>query len=235
MSRPSTRAVERHYFEQFRSHYQLPVGEVEYGDKPDVVIRGPETIGIEIARLYVRAGNDPASEQVQRVRRREVLDRAQALHLSTGGTRIELSVDFQPERPVTQVEPVAKALAALADRTAELPSGLIDPSLFADTPEVRLVYRNANEYIDATWRAVQSHTVPSLAIDRVRTVIREKAEKAQTYRHCNAYWLLLVVDLMDRAQDQDLEWPANGAAVESPFERVLLYKPQFGHVVQVPA
>jgi hypothetical protein len=45
---------------------------------------------------------------------------------------------------------------------------------------------------------------------------------------------MLVVDFMDPAQDQDLQWPVDAEQIRSPFERVLLYKPQFAQVVQVP-
>ena len=47
-------------------------------------------------------------------------------------------------------------------------------------------------------------------------------------------WLLLVVDFMDPAQDQDSRWPAGETLKKSPFERIFLYKPQFGEFVQVP-
>ena len=39
MGRPSNREIERYYFEQFRGHDQVPEGELEYGDKPDVLER----------------------------------------------------------------------------------------------------------------------------------------------------------------------------------------------------
>lgn len=233
MSRPSNQAVERHYFEQFRSHCQVPIGEIEYTDKPDVIIRGPRTIGIEIANLYLTEGADPASEQVQRVRRARTLERAQSLYLSTGGKRIELSVDFRPEHPIREVESLAQSLADLAGRIDNLPSGQINPSVYKHVPELRFVYRNAKEYVDAAWRPIQCYSVPALALEGLHGIVRDKAKKAQGYQSCDAYWLLLVVDFMDPAQDQDLQGPVDAEPIKSPFERVLLYKPQFAQVVQV--
>ena len=226
--------VEKYYFEQFRLHFQLPEGEVEYTDKPDVIIRGPSAIGIEIARLYLSDGADPASEQVQHKRRRSVLDRAQAHYLSAGGKRIELSVDFWPEKPILEVEPIARAVAELAHRLDMLKSGQINPSLFEHIPELRFVYCNANEYADAEWKIVQCHDVPDLNLDRLHEIICDKARKAEAYQACDSYWLLLVVDFMNPAQDQELEWPKDAEPIRSPFERVLLYKPQFAQVVQIP-
>jgi len=47
----SNRDIEQYYFEMFRKNYPLPAGRVEYGDKPDVIIHGDATIGIEMGEL----------------------------------------------------------------------------------------------------------------------------------------------------------------------------------------
>jgi hypothetical protein len=125
MSCFSNQEIERYYFEQFRLHYPVPEGELVYTDKPDVIIRGGTVIGIEIANLYIASGADPASEQVQRTRRQQALARGQALHLAAGGRHIELSVDFQPNQPILEVESVAQALAELAKGIEGLPSGQV--------------------------------------------------------------------------------------------------------------
>jgi hypothetical protein len=145
MGRPSNQQIERYYFEQFRACYQMPEGEPEYTDKPDVIIRGNSVIGIEIANLYIASGANPASEQVQRIRRLQTLKRAQTLHLSAGGKRIELSVDFQPDQPICEVESVARALAELAKGVESMP-GQVNPMLFKHIPQLRFVYNNAREY-----------------------------------------------------------------------------------------
>lgn len=233
MSRLSNRAIEQHYFEQFRKHYSLPAGELEYSDKPDVIIRGTKTLGIEIANLYVSSGDDPSSEQVQRPCRARVLERAHALHLAAGGDSAELSVDFDPKHPIHEIESTARQLAELAAKVSGL-HGPVNPSLFASIPQLRYVYRNSGEYPEARWHAVQSHRVPALSVQRLRDVVSEKAAKAEHYLPCDTYWLLLVVDFIDRAQDQDIGWPQAERLGESPFERVLLYKPQFAQVVRVP-
>lgn len=57
MARPTIREVERYYLEQFRKHYDLPPGVVEYSDKPDVRLNGAQIIGVEIARLLDALNN----------------------------------------------------------------------------------------------------------------------------------------------------------------------------------
>jgi hypothetical protein len=73
MSRASNQAIKRYYFEQFRTHFPLPTGSVEYTDKPDVIVHGARKLGIEIANLYLVDGGDPSSEQAQRRVRERVL------------------------------------------------------------------------------------------------------------------------------------------------------------------
>lgn len=234
MSRPSNRDVERYYFERFQSHYEVPDGDLVFTDKPDVIVRGTQTIGVEIANLYLANGADSASEQVQRVRRLQTLERAQALHLASGGRHIELSVGFNPEYPVQKLEPVARALAAIVTRIEGSPSGQVSRMLFEHVPELHFLYYNQREYADAKWRPVQGYSVPALSLERLRVLVSEKTKKLRNYQHCDFYWLLLVVDFMDPAQDQDFQWPAGEVLEKSPFERILLYKPQFGQVLQVP-
>ncbi len=85
MPKLSQSAVEQHYFEKFRNSFQLPSGTVAYGDKPDIIITGEMTIGIEITNFYLEEGANPASEQVQRKLRDAVLSMAQNIHHGNGG------------------------------------------------------------------------------------------------------------------------------------------------------
>ncbi len=234
MAKLSNQAIEQHYFEQFQKHYPLPSGVVEFKDKPDVLIRGPLKVGVEIANLYISNGSDPASEQVQRPRRKQVIEQAQALHQANGGKRIELTVDFQPQNPITKIGPVAKAIAALAMQVENKPSSQLSPILFKHIPELRFVYCNSDEYPDALWRSSQTSSVPFLSVERIREIVAEKTHKLTNYEKCDAYWLLLVVDFRDPAQDQELKWPIGEQPLGSPYERVLIYKPQFGQVLKVP-
>lgn len=114
MNRPSNSKIEQYYFEQFRRDYPLPEGDVYFTDKPDVIVRADCTLGVEITNLYIVSGSDPASEQVQRRRRKKVLERAHAAYLAEGGGKFELSVGFDPLQPIEQLEPLARALTALA-------------------------------------------------------------------------------------------------------------------------
>ncbi len=81
---------ESYYFEMFRQHYSLPTGRFEYRDKPDVILDGPKTIGIEITNFYLEDGRSTDSEQRQRAVRETVVTKAQSIYLENGGRRIKL-------------------------------------------------------------------------------------------------------------------------------------------------
>jgi len=234
MANPTNQEIERYYFEQFKAHYPVPEGTVEYADKPDVVIHGNKIIGIEIANLYLSSGTEPSSEQVQRIRRVCAIQRAQDLHISLGGRPIECWFGFEPTQPISSIDHVALGIARLMADVQSFISEELPRHLFANVPELRFVYSNGNEYSDAKWRPVQSYTVPFLSDERVRSLVVEKTDKLKGYRPCDGYWLLLVVDFMDPAQDQDIRWPAGATRQQSPFERVFIYKLQFGEVTEVP-
>lgn len=230
----SNSTIERKYFEQFRTHFPLPLGDVEYTDKPDVVLEGNRRVGIEIARVHLTDGKDPASEQVQMKRRKLVLQLAQQQFLAAGGRRIELTFSFDPLHPIADAKQVAKTLAAAAVGIADGPAGEVRRAMYADLPQIACVYNNRREYPDAKWRVAQTYSTPYLAVGRVIELIESKHGKITDYKPCDAFWLLLIVDFFDSAQDQDIRWPETSAPVSSTFERIIIYKPPFGEWTEVP-
>jgi hypothetical protein len=87
---------------------------------------------------------------------------------------------------------------------------------------------------NAKWQVMQVHSFGLMAVDRLTEILREKEAKAKQYRPCNAYWLLVIVDWMDAAQEQEIQ--VDGLSIHSDvFERIIIYKPHFEHVVDVLA
>jgi hypothetical protein len=236
MPRHSIQEIEQYYFNQFKAHYPIPPGQVEHTDKPDVIVRSHRTIGIEIARLYLADGANSGSEQRQRRIRDEVLRKAQVEYLATGGKKIELTFSFDPSHPISNrmALSISTALAKVAAAIEKLPAGQIDRSHFRHVPEVCFIYHNPIEYHDAKWRTSQVYTVPNLSLSRLAEIAESKHRKLAQYTPCDAYWLLLVVDFMDPAQDQEIHWPESEAPIKSPFEKIIVYKPQFAAWIEVP-
>lgn len=233
MKKLTSTEIEHYYFEQFRRDFPVPDGCIEYSDKPDVRITGASKIGIEISRLYIVNGADPSSEQRQHQRRARVVAEAQALHKKLGGRLIELHVEFNPGKPIQDIKNVAEILAGLAmEIQAEPQIKAWNPPTESDY--FRHLQHNGIDYPDSKWTNMQSFSVPFLDIGRLEAVVREKTKKAAEYESCDEYWLLLVVDFMDLAQDQTLVLPQKFKLPLSAFSKVLVYKPQFHEVLHVP-
>jgi len=230
----TNRDIERHYFEQFGEAYKLPNGAVEYADKPDVLLRGERTIGIELRRFYLQPGGSSGSEQQQKPRRQRVVSDAHELHRGAGGKNFELTITFNPSRPITSARKtiLPRELAALAASIDTANSGPIDADLLEGMPEVSSIYLNSKEYDDAKWNVCQVYSFDLMSSEGLEEIIREKESKAAEYLPCDAYWLLIIVDWRDNAQDQEIS--VKGIKIASDvFERIIIYKPGFEDIVEV--
>jgi hypothetical protein len=235
--RPSMKAnrdIERHYFEQFSAAYKLPCGSVEYADRPDVLMRGERTIGIEMTRFYLQPGGSPDSEQQHKPRRERVVSDAHKLHRGAGGKNFELTITFDSNTPITSARKkiLPKELAALAASIGAGNSGPIDADLLEGLPEVSSIYLNSKEYDDAKWSVCQVYSLDLMSAEGLEEIVREKESKAAEYVPCDAYWLLIIVDWRDNAQDQEIS-VAGVKIASSVFERFIVYKPGFEDIVEV--
>ena len=74
----------------------------------------------------------------------------------------------------------------------------------------------------------------SAEVDPEETSTRTRATTVSRGRWAPR-WLLLVVDFMDPAQDQEIQWPAGAVLMQArTFERIWLYKPAFHEVLEIP-
>ena len=234
MARPSNDKIERHYFEKFRLVYPLPDGTVVYGDKPDVKIVGAMKIGVEITSFFLKSGSFPDSEQRQRPLRAKIVKEAQKLYRAAGGKNIELTFSFDGNTPITtsRMKQIPNELALLAHSRDSGTSGEIRRNLFRDTtPEVSSIWVNTKEYSNAEWRLLGIHRPKLMVVGGLEAIVREKETKSSEYEQCDAYWLLVVVDGMDAAQEQEIRID-NPRVISSIFEKVIVYDPLFGHVVE---
>ena len=234
MSRPSNQEIEKYYFEQFAKDFSLPNGELQYGDKPDVIIRGAENIGIEIANLYLADGADEASEQVQRKRREKVIKLAETDYKSKRHLNYEFNISFNPKVPIIEVKSVATKLVDFILSIENNPGNFFTSDAFNISPEIYSVHRSQKEYPDAKWKTSQIFDGKNLQVAKVREIVKQKNEKISGYIHCDSYWLLLVVDFMDSAQDQEIEWPTDESPIKCKYEKVIIYKPQFKRYSDIP-
>jgi hypothetical protein len=228
----TNKEIEEYYFEMFRRDYRLPDGDIEFGDKPDVVLRGTRVIGIEITNFFLQDGSLPESEQIQRRAREAAITRAQELYRARGGKSFELTCSFDRSVAIGDPSALACKIAELASAVEERETGQLWRDDFRHIPELSFVYLNAAEYPDAHWRISQSYDGAFMSLDRLKTIVEGKEVKARGYRPCDAYWLLVVVDFADRAQDQEIGRDSLANLTSEVFEKVIVYKTCYGHVVE---
>jgi hypothetical protein len=65
----------------------------------------------------------------------------------------------------------------------------------------------------------------------LEAIVRDKEAKSTDYASRDAYWLLVVAEAMDPAQEQEIR--IDGLNISSQvFEKIIVYNPLFGHVVE---
>jgi hypothetical protein len=224
--------IEHYYFEMFQKDYRLPEGIVEYGDKPDVIIRGGTSIGIEMTNFFLENGGCPESEQVQRKVRTQVVSKAQRIYQGKRHGGLELIIGFDRSAPIRDQDQLAERISDLAIRHEERRTGEIRRDLFQDIPELSFVWLVAGRYEPAQWRYSQIYSTPMMSLERLQEIIKEKEAKSRHYQRCSAYWLLVVVDCIDRAQDQEIRIDGFDTIRSEVFEKILVYKTAFGHILE---
>lgn len=232
MVRRSNQEIERYYFDMFRRDYQLPEGTIFHGDKPDVILEGKRKIGIEITNFFLENGARPESEQVQQRAREAAVSKAQQLYRANGGKRIEFSFSFDKNVPIRDQAKLANRIATLAKNIDALKTGSIRKDAIKDIPELSFVYLNAKEYEDPQWRVTQCYSGQLMSVEKLRAIVKDKEDQSGGYQHCDAYWLVVVVDFIDRAQDQEIQIDNFEKIASTVFEKVIVYKTHFGHVLE---
>jgi hypothetical protein len=159
---------------------------------------------------------------------------AQALYCAQGGKKIELTIVFDPASPITPLrsKKLPGQLAALARRVDNSrASGEVDRRQFRAMPEIASVYLNAREYPDAQWRLIGSTSIGLMSQADLESIVKDKETLSAQYHARDAYWLLVVVEPMDPAQDQEIRLDGLSGA-STVFEKLIVYKPGFEYIVE---
>ncbi|MBB4196296.1 hypothetical protein CCR94_05580 [Rhodoblastus sphagnicola] len=232
--RISNQQIEQAHFEEFRKAYALPPGEIKYSDKPDVFLKGDRTIGIEITNFYVRPNEAEGSEQTQRPLRDAIISKAHKLYRKAGGKEIILSIAFDPEIRITKdrCKVLPQILANFATQIDTQPEGQIDTDSYPEMPELNWIHTSGREFQNGNFELVQSYSVPIMPVARLNDIVTEKEGKAADYHKCDAYWLLIVVDFWNPAQDQEITTQPIKLA-SKVFEKIILFKTCHRQIVEI--
>jgi hypothetical protein len=100
-------------------------------------------------------------------------------------------------------------------------------------PEIASIWLNSKDWPDPKWgRPGQVYSYEEMSATRLQAIVAEKEAKAVSYALCDAYWLLIVVDWSDPAQDQEITTSGVWLASEV-FEKIIVYKPTFEETAEV--
>lgn len=227
--------IERYYFERFRKVYDLPSGTVCYADKPDVLLKGErKTIGIEITRFYIDSNCEERSEQRQRPLREKIVSEAHQLYLEGGGKNISLMVGFNLDSPIktNSKRNLTHNLFLFEKKYESQSTGDFYSCSFPDMPEINFIWLDSKTRSDCAWRCSQVYSFREMSSSRLKDIIADKELKAANYASCNSYWLLIVVDGSDRAQDQEIS-KDNLSFSSKVFEKIILYRTVFEEVFEL--
>jgi hypothetical protein len=232
VNRISNQDLEKRYFESFRKDYQLPLGTVTYGDRPDIIIEGQRRIGIEMTNFYLEEGSLPKSEQFQRKLRERVVSKAQSVYQVGNDKKIEITFGFDKENPIRDQEKLVGRLIELAKHIETWESGIIMRDTYTSIPELSFVYLYTEEHENTRWRIVQSYNVPVMSMDQLVDIVKNKEKKARQYKECDDYWLLIIIDCFDAAEEQEIRIEDFYKIRTMIFEKVIVYKPYSRHLVE---
>jgi hypothetical protein len=151
--------------------------------------------------------------------------------LAKGGKPIELVFIFDRNHPIQNKQELISKILGLVCRIENFPTGQISKNLFNDIPEISFLYINQDLSGDHRWMLFHSGGDQMMSISRLVEIIREKECKAKGYRKCDTYWLLVVVDFINPAMDQEIQ--IEGVELKSDiFENIILYKTGFEDIIE---
>ncbi len=146
---------------------------------------------------------------------------------------IELTANFNPNVPLTPAscKMLPRQLAAFAAQNEHKPSGPYYGNGLP--PEILGLWLSNRDWPNPTWaRRGQVYSVEEMAVPRLLDIVAAKEAKAAEYERCDAYWLLVVVDWIDAAQEQEITI-SSPQLESSVYEKIIIYKPTFDEIVEV--
>jgi hypothetical protein len=232
MTTPAQKQRERSYLDEFRRVVSVP-GIVEEGERPDFIVRGDATIGVEVVDLFHVPGSDPLGWQRQRPRGDRAIAQAHAIFERAGGRRFDYAIDLARLPAEASIGEIAAQIWGAANAAAQDgPGGIVSSLLLEPFPLVSWMHRSENEYEEPRWYAMAVHDTPPLDPAAVQAAVDGKGIKLARYRACDAHWLLLVVNFSNRAQNQALVWPAEAVLQRRGFDRVFVLKTAHSEVLE---
>jgi hypothetical protein len=224
MTKTAQKILEECSFEMFSKVFVLPEGKPTYSNNPDVIWEGKSKIGIEITNFYITDGKNLQSTQRQSSLREKAVLGAHKKYQAEGGKRIELTFSFDETNSIQDVNQTINKITELAKKIEQQKTGDIQKSEFSKIPELFSVYIYNADCENIDWRISQAHSSEYMSAKRLQEIISDKDSKVQQYQKCDEYWLLVVVNYFDPAQDWEIRLEDIRSVVSTKFKKILLYR-----------
>ena len=220
--------IEQYYFEKFCNVYELSVCNLKHSDKPDVIIDlDGKTVGVEITNFYTKDGSDITSEQRQNPMREKVVQDAQALYDNKNG--IEIHFGFNT---IENMGGLAAKISDFVGIIDGVETKTIRRALYSHIPELNFVYLNPEPYDDAKWKVKVCANLGLCNPTQLLQIISKKEQKIKEYKKCDEYWLLVVINFIDIAQDQEISNVDFRGVVSEGFKKVFVYKTAYEQIIE---
>lgn len=220
---------EKYYFDKFcmAQGFSWEVVEQCKPPKPDFIGDDCRKIGIEITNYSIVDGGEASSEMKQSPQRQRIANLAHKMFLEDGGGQINVALGFNLiiER---SKEEIARDIFHFVRDNQSLTNDRLTFYARMAIPEIAFLYISSAEHSPAEWRLAQVHDVTTINIERLTEII--KGKEGKNYTGCDAYWLLIVMDMMDPGQEQEIPRSELPKIPSQKFEKIFFYKTGYEQV-----
>lgn len=216
--------VEAKIFKSFFDSFGLELGlsgNWKQDERPDFrVSHEGKVIGIELTRYSIGAG-----EEGQNAICEAIVKEAQLEYLKTNFNKIQLFFDFNRDFPISNKTKFVKRLKNLAISLSDEPTGQVSSSKFLHVKELRYISLHAEpDNIWSNWEIYQTYSTPDFCKTKFEEIVNKKELKSKEYSSCDENWLLVSMNLMDRAQDSNIDFEKLFTHSSNVFSKIILYR-----------
>jgi hypothetical protein len=228
---------EQAVIQHFRDAWpEFPRGKLVKSEAPDFILRinRKRTIGIELTRLFKHS---PDNGKIPQKRPRQQYKRIVREAMQLFRTKSDLNLSVHLSFPGDVKIPAARAGDTAARIVNAIRYKLIDIDLTSvfeahirppDAPfpisQIHILYHP--EQKNAVWNYAEDFDPQELLEENVIRIINHKEDKLLRYQknRFEAYWLVIVIDALDRSSAFNIDNKIEQWDIESHFDRIFLFE-----------
>jgi hypothetical protein len=221
----------------FRETYEeFPKGKLLKSESPDFILRvnRKKTIGIELTKLFKHR---PDRDRIPQKRPRELYKRIVSEARVLFGSKSDVDLSVHISFPAGIQLPRARAGDTAARIVNAIRISLIDrdftrmfniqiepPDAPFPVSSIHILYNP--EQRNSVWNYAEAFDAQELEEDNVKKIISHKEDKLQIYqrRRFESYWLVVVIDALDRSSSFNIDNKIENWDIETSFDKIFLFE-----------